>query len=277
MKLGIVADEIARDFRKAVGVGKSLGIDCYEVRNLTTGRVPLCDPAEIRWIEQAGERQEVEITAISPGLFKYTEDGAAFAREMAEVYPRAADLAHRWKLPGLIVFGFHKPGATEANPAADGPPPSGIADWLAQAGERASADGLLLLIEPEPICWCDTARRTAEWIERSGAASLRINYDPGNVAWLENRDPLDEFDAAAPWIANVHIKDLRPLARGPAQPEWVPAGEGMIDYSAHFAALQRIGYRGPISLEPHIDGAPETIRRCKTAVEKIAAGLAVAP
>jgi sugar phosphate isomerase/epimerase len=265
MKLGIVADEIDRDFRQAADIGKALGIRRYEVRNLTTGRIPICDAAEI----QAIERQDVEITAISPGLFKYTEDAAAFAREMSEVYPRAADLAHRWRLPGLIVFGFHKPGATEGNPGAAAEPPSQIADWLAAAGERAAADSLLLMIEPEPVCWCDTARRTAALIEQSGAASLRINYDPGNVAWLENRDPLDEFDTAAPWIANVHIKDLLPLDRGAGYPEWVPAGQGMIDYRAHFAALQRIGYNGPISLEPHIDGHPDTIRRCKEAVEKL--------
>ena len=265
MKLGIVADEIARDFGKAVEVGRALGIERYEVRNLTSGRVPLCDPAELR----AVERQGVEITAISPGLFKYTESAADFAREMSEVYPRAAELAHRWSLPGLIVFGFHKPGATEANALVDGEPPSQIVDWMAAADERAGADGLVLMIEPEPICWCDTARRTAVLIERSGAARLRINYDPGNVAWLENRDPLDEFDAAARWIGNVHVKDLRFLDRGPAHPGWVPAGEGMIDYAAHFAALRRIGYTGPVSLEPHMDGNPETIQRCKAAVERL--------
>ncbi len=272
MKLGIVADEISRDFQKATEIGRSLGIERYEVRNLTTGRVPLCDAAELLAVEQQG----VEITAISPGMFKYTEDAAGFAREMAEVYPRAAELAHRWNLPGLIVFGFHKPGAAEANAVVDAPPPAAILEWLAHAAERAAADGLLLMIEPEPICWCDTAMRTASLIEQSGAASLRINYDPGNVAWLENRDPLDEFDAAARWIANVHIKDLRPLLRGPAHPEWVPAGEGMIDYRAHFAALQRIAYRGPISLEPHMDGTAETVRRCKLAVEAIAAELITA-
>ena len=265
MKLGIVADEISRDFAQAVAIGKPLGIERYEVRNLTTGRAPLCSADELCAVES----QPVEITAISPGLFKYTEDAAAFAREMSEVYPRAAELARRWKLPGLIVFGFHKPGATEGEPGAHTPPPTAILDWLAQASERAAADGLLLMIEPEPICWCDTARRTADLIQRSGASALRINYDPGNVAWLENRDALDEFDAAAPWIANVHIKDLRPLTRGPAHPEWVPAGEGMIDYRAHFAALERIGYRGPISLEPHMDGSPQTIARCRDAVMRM--------
>lgn len=270
LKLGIVADEISRDFEKAVAVAKPLGIVRYEVRNLISGRIPMCDPAEVLRVEETVRREEVQITAISPGLFKYTEDAAAFAREMSEVYPRAAELAHRWELPGLIVFAFHKPGAVEANaaeiPSAD--PPAAVLEWLAAAGEQASADGLLLMIEPEPICWADSAGAAAELIGRTGSAALRINYDPGNDAWLQNRDPLGEFRAAAPLITNVHVKDLRPLNRGAGNPEWVPAGEGMIDYRAHFRALRTAGYDGPVSLEPHMDGHAETVRRCKEACER---------
>jgi len=173
-------------------------------------------------------------------------------------------------LPGLIVFGFHKPGATEANagsiPSLN--PPSEVVDWLAQAGERAAADGLILMIEPEPICWADSGRATAELIRRTGSQHLRINYDPGNVAWLENRDPLHEFDQVAGWVANVHVKDLKPLTAGAGNPVWAPAGEGMIDYRAHFERLRQIGYQGPVSLEPHMDGSETTIRQCKEACER---------
>ena len=120
-----------------------------------------------------------------------------------------------------------------------------MVEWLAEAGERARADGLILMIEPEPICWCDSGRATAALIARASSAALKINYDPGNVAWLENRDPLDEFSAVAPLIANVHMKDLRPLTRGAGFPEWVPAGDGMIDYAAHFRALHASRVRRP--------------------------------
>jgi sugar phosphate isomerase/epimerase len=243
---------------------------------LTSGRAPVCDPAEIDSTEATAEREEVRITALSPGLFKYTEDAASFAREMAEVYPKAADLAHRWDLPGLIVFGFHKSGATEANASSipSDRPPGEMVDWLATAGERAGADGLELMIEPEPICWADSGRAAARLIRQAGARSVKINYDPGNVAWLWNRDPLDELAAISPWIANVHVKDLRPLTQGAGKPEWVPAGQGMIDYRAHFQALRRAGYEGPVSLEPHMDGSEESTRACAEAVWRIWGGAA---
>ncbi len=163
LQLGLVADEIARDFTQAVAVGKSLGITRYEIRNLISGRVPMVLAEELRMVEETVQREEIAITAISPGLFKYTEDAAVFAREMREVYPCAAELAHRWQLPGMIVFGFHKPGADESNAAqfSSAEPPALVVEWLSMAGERAAADGLQLMIEPEPICWADSARAAA--------------------------------------------------------------------------------------------------------------------
>ncbi len=271
MKLGIVADEIDRDIRTAVATGSRLGIARYEIRNLVSGRVPLCDPAELQQAAEVVRAAGAEITAISPGLFKYVETAREFRGQMAELYPRAAELAHRWGLPGLIVFGFHKPAATEGDAArtTGTAPPAEIADWLAQAAEQAGRDDLILMIEPEPVCWAEDGRAAAALIRRTTSPQLKINYDPGNDAWLRNRDPLPDFDSVAPLVANVHVKDLRPLARGAAHPEWVPAGEGMIDYRAHFAALAASGYRGPVSLEPHMDGREETIRRCLRAAESL--------
>jgi len=271
MQLGIVSDEISLDFREAVRVGLSLGLRRYEIRNLAAGPAPMCGDAAMKEVESIARGEGVEITALSPGLFKYTHSGTEFRREMAEVYPRAVEWAQRWNLPGLIVFGFHKPGATEAN-ATDipsDPAPAQIIEWLEEAAARAEGEGLLLMIEPHPICWGDSGRAAADLIARTGSDSLRINYDPGNVAWLENRDPIAEFEAVSPYIANVHVKDLRPLETGPALPEWVPPGEGMIDYRAHFAALRGVGYQGPVSLEPHMDGSAEATQRCKLAVEAL--------
>ena len=239
--LGIVSDEITRDFGEAVRIGASLGIRRYEVRNLAAGRAPLCGDAAMREAERIAREEGVAITALSPGLFKWTDTEAAFRREMSEVYPRAAEWAKRWNLPGLIVFGFHKPGATEPT-AAQFPsdhPPSQVREWLVEAAARAAADGLTLMIEPEPICWCDTGRAAVALLE--GLSNVRINWDPGNVAWLENRDPGGEFDIVAPYIANVHIKDIRPVN---GDPEWVPAGHGIVDYAAQFRGLRRIGYEG---------------------------------
>lgn len=267
LKLGIVADEISRNFREAVSLGTALGLRRYEVRFLQTGRAPVCDAAELREVEQVASGENVEVTALSPGLFKWTNNAEDFRREMREVFPRAVELAQRWNLPHLIVFGFHKAGATEDSFFIAEETPPEVFDWFAEAGEAAKAADLRLLVEPEPVCWLDTATRIVELIERIDARNIGINYDPGNVAWLLGRDPFDEFERLAPFIENVHVKNFRAVEG--AKPVWETPGAGVINFQAHFDALQKAGYAGGISLEPHLDGGKETIEICKSAVERL--------
>ncbi len=269
LQLGIVADEISRNFREAVNLGLPLGIRRYEIRFLPSGRAPMCDPAELREIERICDGEGLEITALSPGLFKWTDSPQKFQHEMTEVFPRAVELAQRWKLAALIVFGFGKPGATEAiaDTLPRGNPPPWVIDSLAAAAAQATTANLRLLIEPEPVCWADTGAATVNLLRQVDAPALGINYDPCNDAWTVRRDPLDDFDLIAPYIANVHIKDQLDASVGSGMPTWVVPGCGLLDWRGHLAALKRIGYAGPISLEPHIDGQVETIRQCKEAVE----------
>jgi sugar phosphate isomerase/epimerase len=257
-------------------VGTSVGLTRYEVRFLKTGRAPICDSEELLEVERCAHERNVELTALSPGLFKYVSERDAFERELNDVYPAAAEWAHRWKLPGLIVFGFHKPGATEetGDLMSSAPAPEFVIDWLRKSAERAEADGLVLMIEPEPVCWADSWATTLDMIRRAASSALKINYDPGNVAWMERADSLPDFYAAASLIANVHVKDVEAAPKGSGKPTFVPAGKGMIDYKAHFAALRRANYTGPISLEPHMDGSQATVQQCKSSFEAVWASAA---
>lgn len=269
--LGIVADEISRDFREAATIGQQAGLRRYEIRFLKSGRAPMCDQKELFEIERICDGEGLQITALSPGLFKWTDSVEKFRREIAEVFPRSVELAKRWNLSSLIVFGFCKPNAKEetADLISSDDPPSWVIDCLAEAAVDAETAGLRLLIEPEPVCWADTGVATVNLIRAANSGAIGLNYDPCNVAWMLRRDPIEELALVAPFIANVHVKDQLDASRGSGMPKWVVPGEGMINYHPHFAALKHIGYEGPISLEPHMDGKLETIRRCKEAVERL--------
>lgn len=271
LNLGIVADEITRDFREAVRIGTSLGIRRYEIRFVKSGRAPMCDHAELREIEKIRDGEGVEITALSPGLFKWTDDYRKFQQEVNEIYPRAIDLAHRWGLSSLIIFSFCKPGATEENAdtiTGDQPP-----DWvfraLSEIAQKAENDNFQLLIEPEPVCFGGSALAAKSMIQRINSKNLRINYDPCNDAWTLRRDPINDFDHIASLISNVHIKDQLPGPIGSGMPKWVVPEQGMLDWKAHLKALKNFGYSGPMSLEPHLDGRVETIGACREAILRI--------
>lgn len=231
----------------------------------------MCDENELREIENIRDGEGLEITALSPGLFKWTDTLEKFKLEMSEVFPRSVELAHRWNLPALVIFGFCKPSATEEN--ADTISGENVPQWvlesLAEAAEKAAAENLNLFIEPEPVCWADCGAATAKIIRQVNAKNLKINYDPCNDAWMLRRDPINDFAAVAPFIANVHIKDQLDAPVGSGMPTWVVPGNGMMNWAAHLHALKAIGYSGAISLEPHIDGRLETILACKEAIEKM--------
>jgi sugar phosphate isomerase/epimerase len=115
LKLGIVADEIDRDFRTAAENIKKLGLSRCEIRFLKSGRAPLCDENELREVTKIANGENIEITGFSPGLFKYTTDEAMFRQAMNETFPRAMEWAQTWGLHSLAVFGFAKPNANDEN------------------------------------------------------------------------------------------------------------------------------------------------------------------
>lgn len=273
MKLGIIADEISLDFRRAVEAGKKIGLRRFEIRFLKSGRVPVCDAAELREVERIRDGEGVEITAISPGLFKWTDNANDFRREMNEVFPRAAELAVRWRLASMIIFGFHKPGATEENGDTCEPTriPAHTVEWMTKAAELAAQHNLNLLIESEPVCYADTLANTVALIRQTNADNLGINYDAGNLAWMSRRDEPEKLRAAASLVGNVHVKDLLPAPLPRGAPVWVVPGNGMIDYQRHFEILREGNYQGSVSLEPHIAFNETVFAACRDAVLKFLA------
>ncbi|MBV8642831.1 MAG: sugar phosphate isomerase/epimerase [Candidatus Eremiobacteraeota bacterium] len=274
-ELGIVSDEIDRDFERALAFARSLGIARFELRLLTSGRVPKVAEEELAAIERHAAAGTCRIGAISPGLYKYARTADDARREREQLYPAAVALARRFGLSTLVAFGPCKPRATDA----DGPlhasddPPDWAVDALRILADCAARDGFRILIEPEPLSYTDTAAATAALLRRADRKELGVNYDPGNIAWAESRDPRDGVALLAPWIANVHVKDIAEFARDHL-PRWTVPGEGRIDYAHQFAELHRIGYNGPITLEPHVDGDRAVIARCNDAVQAMLAGAA---
>jgi L-ribulose-5-phosphate 3-epimerase len=267
--LGIVSDEIDRDAPSAFAFGRSLGITRYELRFLTSGRIPFVSQDELSGALEAARRYEVEITAISPGIYKYARTLSQAREEVAKTFAPSADLAHRLGLRSMIVFGPAKPLASDT----DGPlhssddPPSWVDQALHELADAAAGYGLTVAIEPEPLSYTDTVAATAALLERVNRGELTVNYDPGNIAWAQGCDPADGVERLGPRIRNVHVKNLldAPADRGP---RWSAADMGLINYHREFAELKRIGYCGPVSLEPHMDGSPDSIRRALAGAQK---------
>ncbi|MFH1616598.1 MAG: sugar phosphate isomerase/epimerase family protein [Planctomycetota bacterium] len=91
-------------------------------------------------------------------------------------------------------------------------------------------------------------------MEEIGHTNLRVYYDTGNSAYLRY-EPAEEIRRLSKWIGGVHIKDRDKEGNN------VLLGTGLVDFSACFAALKEIDYRGSYILETTMGQEPvETAR-----------------
>ena len=118
-----------------------------------------------------------------------------------------------------------------------------------------------------------TGAETARVVERVGSPALKMVWDPGNAFMAGERPFPSGYEAVAPHLAHVHIKDARVTEEGKLY--WTVVGEGEIDYAGHFLALAKAGYDGVLALETHYrtpDGdAEKASRECLDGMKRLIA------
>jgi hexulose-6-phosphate isomerase len=90
----------------------------------------------------------------------------------------------------------------------------------------------------------------AGYIDEYKSARVRAYFDVGNVVLYGY--PQDWIRTLGSRICKIHIKDfkfIRGRNGGDSVARWVSPGEGDIDWSAIYQALQDIGYKGTATLE----------------------------
>ena len=251
LALGIVSDEITNDFGEALRHGSSWGIDRYEIRCLTTGRIPKVDPQEIRSVAGLVRDHGVRITALSPGMFKaHLSRTAELEEELRSVLPATLDLARELSCPMIIVFGFQR----EAGESADREKLA--VDYMRRAAEAAAAAGVRIAIENEPGFWCDSGVNTLRIITSTGSAAIGANWDPCNAYGTDEVPYPQGYESLRSRIINVHAKDT---AVG-SLIKCVPIGEGALDWQGQVTALLKDRPVEHITIETHCHPLIESSR-----------------
>jgi len=264
LELGIVSDEITPSFRDAVRHATGWGITRFEIRCLSSGRVPDVDAAE--WEDLLRVRQEhgLTITALSPGIFKHPlSKQAEIERELHDVLPRTMAMARQCGARLIIVFGFQRgPGETPAGDAA-------AVGFLRRAAEAAAREELTLAVENEPGFHCDTGANTRRIIRDVGSPALGANWDPCNAYGTAEVPYPEGYEALKPVIVNVHAKDTR---KG-ALIQCVPIGDGAIDWNGQIQALLRDRIVGHITIETHclplVEQSEKNVRVLRALMERV--------
>lgn len=256
MKISLVTDEISQDFETAIELAYSWGIRNFEIRGASRKRVPDISHEEERRIIQTIKNYNVNITAISPGLFKIPFDWEKIKNHLQVVLPESLRLAEKLGTNMILIFGIVKQKGERREKVV-----SKIADILGEAAEKAQKKGIILALENEDVCWADTGKNTAQIIKMVNSPYLRINWDPTNAFGLGEKPYPDGYDYIKDYIANVHAKDAL-IDDETNLKRYVVLGEGSIDWDSQIKVLERDKYKGHLCIETHTGPRVKSSYRC---------------
>jgi sugar phosphate isomerase/epimerase len=218
----------------------------------------------IRELKAIADGEGLVLTNLFYNLPFSRESGAATSTVDLDGYRRGVDLATRIGAP-IMTSMTPYPFQSEVRPILQRPTAQEWTaavrpewDWageyevvvegFAKAAAIADSAGIKVAIEPHPYRWVSSGQGMLRLIERTGAPNLGLNFDPSHL-FPAGDMPHYVVLALGDRIFNTHFSDNE----GHTNAHWRP-GRGKIDWTAIFAALDAIGYSGPITLE--LEDAP---------------------
>jgi sugar phosphate isomerase/epimerase len=232
-------DEIAAEPAQQFAVLGELGIRHLDLRGAWGKNVLDFTDDEVAGLHEAllAAGARVSMIASPVGKSQITRE-AAYERGRLEI---ALRMAAAFETSLVRMFSFYLDGCERADCRDE--VVRRLADWAA----RAEAASVTLLLENERDLWGDSPKRCLELLQAVDSPRLRLTLDTGNFASLGIRSVDEAYPLLRPYLAHVQIKDVRH-----ADGRTVVAGEGDGQIPELLDALRRDGYRGFLSLEPHL-------------------------
>ncbi len=241
--LSAFGDEIAADLAEQLEVMQREGIPALEFRGAWGKNILDLSDDEVRQAKGLLDARAMHVSAIgSPiGKVKITDDFGAHL----ERYRRALAVATMLDAPRIRIFSFFIPPGADAAQYR-----MAVMDRLQMLTNLAEEAGVTLWHENEKEIYGDIATRCADIHTTIRSKNLRAAFDPANFIQCGVR-PMDEaWPLLADVSTHIHIKDAV-LADGHV----VPAGEGDGQVKELLQSLVKRGYRGYLTLEPHLKAA----------------------
>ncbi len=233
------ADEIDGNTDRQIAVLEKLGIGCVEFRSGDGKGVADYTLEEAKQLKEKLDAHGLSVSAVgSPiGKINITDPFEPHLEKLRHV----AQLAHIWDTPYIRMFSFFIP---------EGQEPETYRDEVMRRMEAmvacARREEVVLLHENEKDIYGDTASRCLDLMKNFYGEHFRCTFDFANFVQCR-QDTMEAYEMLKPYIEYVHIKDAV-WDTG----EVVPAGQGDGKVEAILGLLDQTGYRGYLSLEPHL-------------------------
>jgi sugar phosphate isomerase/epimerase len=237
--LSAFGDEIDDDLATQLDVLASEGIYHLELRGAWGANVLDLDDAELARAAALLRERGFGVSAIGSPIGKSRLDQPpTFELDRIE---RAIAVADALGTRLIRVFSFYVPPGEAARHRDE------VLERMASLAERAERAGVTLLHENEKEIYGDIAERCEDILSTVSSPALRMAFDPANFVQVGVRPMAEAWPRLAGYSTHIHIKDA--IFDGG---HVCPAGAGDGDIPALIAALVERGYRGFLTLEPHL-------------------------
>ncbi|SFS73078.1 sugar phosphate isomerase/epimerase family protein [Saccharopolyspora flava] len=244
-QLAGIGDEAAASLPDQIAAITALGWPGIELRSVDG--VPLADLDSSRFqrvrraVAGAGLRVVCLDSRIGNWARPITAPPDADLRELDVLADRCAALGTRYvRIMSYLPDGL---GETEWRER--------VLERIALLGDRAARHGVVLLHE-NCSGWAGSDPERMLRLVDAGGPCLRLLFDVGNGI-EHGYDAFEVLQRVLPHVEHVHVKDA---VGGPGRAEYVLPGDGDARVHDCLRLLLDHGYRGALSLEPHLVTRP---------------------
>lgn len=242
--LSAFGDEIDTSLDRQMEVLATHDIHHIELRGADGKNVSELTPKEARKMKARMDAKGFAVSALgSPiGKIGITDDFEAHLT----LFDRLLQTARIFGTRYIRVFSFYIPEGQDPERFADE-----VIRRLKIMTERAEQAGIILLHENEKGIYGSTPERCLKLLKAIGSPALRMTFDPANFVQCGVLPSPAAFEMLKEYVVYMHIKDAR-LSDGNV----MPAGYGDGGVEDILIELQRSGFRGFLSIEPHLGYFP---------------------
>ena len=274
-RLGMFLNELRLPLEEGLDLAQELGIDYVWFGNVM-GRPPVAELSDDE-IDAIGESitgrglklmvaaagnpfKMIDLTTVTADAL---EQHAEFARDFSAMV-RSMEIANRLGAGAVSVYSFAWPGEYTAGK------PTWPMRWLTRGGvisdgemeklvqaytlmvEQAERHQVDLVLSMMPWNYTNTTGNFRRLGERVGSARLKVMWGPAdNYNCGESDACTAGFLNIKPYLHSIHLKDLRVNDGLALDFDYVPLGEGDIDYATALRNIRAAGLDPIISVATH--------------------------
>jgi 3-dehydroshikimate dehydratase len=240
LKLSAFADEISPDLNEQIRTCKENDVTHFELRGVNNKNVMDFDPPLRAEIHSKLRENGMGVISIGSPIGKVKIDDPWLPH--FDRFKLAVELAEYFEAPFIRIFSYYPPDKGEdIRKHRDE-----VVRRMSAKVDYISSHNVVLVHENEKLIYGEHGSECLDLMKSINSPKLRTAFDFANFIEAGDR-PGENWPLLKPYTVHIHIKDCRK-----SDGKMVPAGQGDGEIGPILKDAYASGYRGFLTLEPHL-------------------------